>query len=174
MGIIRPHILPNGFMNPRQWWPDGYRPRMAVYKTYFVYFPELRRIKIGRASDVAKRFTALRRGVPGPLHLMAVLDGDYEERLHDQFRHARVIGEWFHAYPSLVEYIRVLNRSCPVEPVSVDEAKLIEAARAASARDRDNEVYRRIRAYRVKRSHGRCAAFKNHHAATLTKAEVRP
>jgi hypothetical protein len=54
-------------------------------------------VKIGIATDPAQRLTALQTGNPRPLKLLAQFIGDreFEAKLHRDYAHLRVHGEWF-------------------------------------------------------------------------------
>lgn len=112
--------------------PDGRRvynsaTRLTAFRTYIAWFPELNRIKIGKATNIKTRMKALRQTCPGELHLVAVIESDREAELHHQFRHAHVIREWFHAYPSLVAFIHELNPAAGITPMDVDEKVMLRA-----------------------------------------------
>ena len=66
-------------------------------------------IKIGKASGNAEnRVTSLQTGCPFPIEVLAVIPGglEREARLHRVFSSLRAHGEWFHASPSLIRFIR--------------------------------------------------------------------
>lgn len=64
---------------------------------YFIAAPEQGLVKIGFATDVSARFSAIRTGSPSPLALIATMQGtiDDEAELHRLFKQARSHLEWF-------------------------------------------------------------------------------
>lgn len=85
-----------------------------------VYFVErMGFIKIGTTRHLKKRLRRLESvgaimppGVePGPVNVLLVVRGsERKERwLHKRFAHAHVAGEWFHASPDLLAYIKELE-----------------------------------------------------------------
>src|SRR3954454_11473985 len=66
---------------------------------YAIVAPEVRRVKIGHAQDVAKRLLLFQTGSPTELTLhSATLEEDVvlaETAAHMSLAHARVCGEWF-------------------------------------------------------------------------------
>jgi hypothetical protein len=81
-------------------------------RVYFVQESGTGAIKIGVAKDVKARMASLGTGTPHVLTVLGVIDGDVvlEETLHEQFRHARIRGEWFRPVPELLEYIATKTR----------------------------------------------------------------
>lgn len=84
----------------------------------FVYFIEARGtgcIKIGWATRVHRRLSALQTASPVPLVLLGWLSGSVgaERRLHQQFSTARVRpnNEWFKATPELISFIEATKVS---------------------------------------------------------------
>ncbi len=79
---------------------------------YFVTCAEKRLVKIGHSLDPVKRISALRTSSAFPLELASVIDGtkDDEARLHDQFAHLRLNGEWFELSGDLEEHIETLPK----------------------------------------------------------------
>ena len=57
-------------------------------KTYILYDKKYDLVKIGRTSDVIRRFRTL--CTPGELYPIAVFDDDYEGALHKEFKENRV------------------------------------------------------------------------------------
>jgi len=80
-----------------------------------VYFMERDgMVKIGISKDVSKRMKQVSKGssmIPGmtlgPVTLLGTMPGgrDQEFKLHRQFRHLRVDGEWFHLTDEIKDYI---------------------------------------------------------------------
>jgi Meiotically up-regulated gene 113 len=66
---------------------------------YAIAAPEVRRVKIGHAQDVAKRLLLFQTGSPTELMLhSATLEDNVvvaEARAHAALAHARLTGEWF-------------------------------------------------------------------------------
>lgn len=77
---------------------------------YFVRAVTMRNIKIGVATDMRKRLTALQCGSPDTLELLGTYecaDALAEEgRLHRQFKTWRMHGEWFHPGGDLLAFIK--------------------------------------------------------------------
>ena len=80
--------------------------------TYFIQSGDDGPIKIGFTSkeDPKERLRDLQTGNPAKLHLIATISGDVERELHEQFKHDRISGEWFHASPELVNFINRNHR----------------------------------------------------------------
>lgn len=75
---------------------------------YFVQFGDDGPIKIGLTQqDPLKRVSSLQCGSPVKLHLLATMDGKYEEEqeLHQRFAPYRMCGEWFKNVIPLASYI---------------------------------------------------------------------
>ncbi len=76
---------------------------------YFAYSESLDLVKIGFSSNVRQRLTAIPvdRRDAGKLVLIGWQVGGprLESELHDLFSTAHESGEWFHAVPSIAEYI---------------------------------------------------------------------
>ena len=83
-----------------------------------VYFIEdsIERIKIGVSNDPEKRLGALQTGSSNTLRLIGSLPGGkhLESKLHSDFAHLRLAGEWFHATKGLRGFIEMeLGQSNP-------------------------------------------------------------
>ncbi len=54
-------------------------------------------VKIGKATNIAKRMRELQTGNPLKLRLIAILSDDMEDerKFHDRFKAYRISGEWF-------------------------------------------------------------------------------
>ncbi len=61
-------------------------------------------VKIGMAKSVASRLRSLQTGCAQPLSLIREVDGgaSVERWLHGQFRHLRMVGEWFRFDPTML------------------------------------------------------------------------
>jgi hypothetical protein len=77
---------------------------------YFIEAPATGLVKIGKTTDLQKRFAALSTQSPTPLRLLKAIPGySSEERaLHKRFREHRRHGEWFELAP-LRKAIRALH-----------------------------------------------------------------
>jgi hypothetical protein len=75
-------------------------------------------IKIGYTTNMAARQRALETASAVPLELLAAVPGDRREeaRLHREWWHLHIRGEWFHADEELLRYIRVLAGELAPEP----------------------------------------------------------
>jgi len=74
----------------------------------YVYFVEAvgaGLIKIGKSTNVLKRFRSLTTGCPHELKLLGCCDYHTESDLHARFKHLRTRGEWFKATQLLREFI---------------------------------------------------------------------
>ncbi|HEY7154732.1 MAG TPA: GIY-YIG nuclease family protein [Gemmataceae bacterium] len=67
-------------------------------------------IKIGYTTNLAARQRTLETGSAVPLELLASVAGDRREetRLHQEWWHLHIRGEWFRADEELLRYIREL------------------------------------------------------------------
>ncbi|WP_054308958.1 GIY-YIG nuclease family protein [Mesorhizobium sp. 1M-11] len=81
-------------------------------KSFFVYFVTAEAadypIKIGISTNRTLRFLSLQNALPYELKILAVMPTDdplLERRLHRQFAHLRLRGEWFLRAPELLAYI---------------------------------------------------------------------
>lgn len=65
-------------------------------------------IKIGYTTNLAARQRALETGSAVPMELLAAIPGDRSEeaRLHREWWHLHIRGEWFRADEELLRYIR--------------------------------------------------------------------
>lgn len=79
----------------------------TVY-TYFLYCPRTKRVKIGKAIDVAKRIRSLACGSSYPTKLVGVIPQNRECELHRRFRSNRRHGEWFYVDKRLASFIASL------------------------------------------------------------------
>ena len=75
-------------------------------------------VKIGYSKRVSARLGQLQTGCATPIQLLGTMPGGLavERRVHRQFDHLRLDGEWFVAHPDLMAYIREVTGS------SVDHA----------------------------------------------------
>jgi len=83
-------------------------PRSGVY---FVRAGDGGPIKIGTARNVNARLDTLQIGSSEELTLLALIPGDekVERKLHREFRHLRIRGEWFEPAPELLARIAELS-----------------------------------------------------------------
>lgn len=88
---------------------SGRKPRTwgAPSVVYFIRCAEAARIKIGTTTNLERRLASIQAGTPLRIELLVTLTGDsrIEKKIHAQFAHLRVHGEWFEAAPDLLEYI---------------------------------------------------------------------
>jgi hypothetical protein len=66
-------------------------------------------IKIGKATNAAKRLAQLQTGYPAELRIWALVPGDHEAAYHRAFKEHRVKGEWFRLAPEIIKEINRLN-----------------------------------------------------------------
>ena len=85
-------------------------------------------IKIGYTTNLARRQRALETASAVPLELLASVPGDRREetRLHREWRHLHIRGEWFEASEELLRYIRELAAGGPAP--ELDPQALAQAA----------------------------------------------
>lgn len=83
---------------------------MAVY---FIRDLNSGLVKVGHGRDPWRRLTMLQTGCPGPLEMVAIIEGDAEvERdLHVRFAAKRERGEWFRVEGAFADYIESLPRA---------------------------------------------------------------
>lgn len=72
-------------------------------------------IKIGRTCDIARRLAELQTASPHPLTLLAATRGAtrLERIFHEEFRHARIHGEWFKPSADLLAFIAEIAGTRP-------------------------------------------------------------
>jgi hypothetical protein len=73
-----------------------------------VYFADASgQMKIGWSKKVGARIAQLQTGSAVPIKLLGTMAGGraLERRLHDQFAHLRLSGEWFVAAPELLDFV---------------------------------------------------------------------
>jgi hypothetical protein len=83
-----------------------------------VYFADAGgQIKIGWSKKVSARLAQLQTGSAVPIKLLATTPGGLalERRLHKQFHHLRLSGEWFLAAPELLDHIASLATVTPID-----------------------------------------------------------
>jgi hypothetical protein len=82
------------------------KPPPATAVVYYLRFGD--RVKIGTTTNLARRLSAIPHD-----EVLATEVGSFtlERERHGQFAADRVIGEWFHMSPSLMEHIEGLT--CP-------------------------------------------------------------
>lgn len=83
------------------------------HKTYFIQRGDDGPIKIGRTTDVTKRLAALSTACAEPLHVLGVMDGNHETRLHRKFAAHRIRAEWFAPVPEILEEARAASAYVP-------------------------------------------------------------
>lgn len=89
--------------NPEDPWDEEINGRIYFLKAYCGRY-----VKIGYATDVAKRVTSLDLSHPEPLTLLGSVPGNMriEKFFHRKFRDQRARGEWFHLTEDLNQQIR--------------------------------------------------------------------
>jgi hypothetical protein len=73
-----------------------------------VYFADAGgHIKIGWSRKVSTRLAQLQTGSAVPIRLLGTMPGGRaaEQRIHEQFAHLRISGEWFIAAPELLAFV---------------------------------------------------------------------
>jgi Meiotically up-regulated gene 113 len=90
-------------------WRPSMRKRLRVaHNGGFVYFARINdMIKIGFATNVARRIAGLQSGSPIAIEVLATQSGSprLEKQLHHRFASLRQSGEWFRPGPNLLAYI---------------------------------------------------------------------
>ncbi len=79
-------------------------------------------MKIGRSRDARGRIKQLRGLHPvDNIEILAIIDDDIEQELHQRFGHCRRKGEWFQRTDEIEEYVREVGVSKdPVEVILED------------------------------------------------------
>lgn len=117
---------------------------------YFAQTNDNTHIKIGYASNVRNRLSALQTGAPMGVKLLASMPGDHkvERKLHDRFAGLRVHGEWFHTHANIIDFalrgstLAGMDDHDPFLPYVVLEPRLIDIfVRAASIVDDGTAPY---------------------------------
>ena len=82
---------------------------MSLGKVYFIQNTVTGAIKIGYASDVTRRFSALQQATDCELQLLHTVDSLEMEReekeFHNKFSHLKIRGEWFLDKCELEEFL---------------------------------------------------------------------
>ncbi|MBE9202056.1 MULTISPECIES: GIY-YIG nuclease family protein [unclassified Nodularia (in: cyanobacteria)] len=91
---------------------SGEKLTKTAHFVYFILNEDSNAIKIGRAKNLEQRMKSLQTSSPTQLKLIksVQVEGveqaqDLEQSLHQQFQAIRLVGEWFQADASLIEYI---------------------------------------------------------------------
>jgi len=89
---------------------------------YFIRNERTQAVKIGFASDLRSRFSAIKTSASDPVVIAAAIPGGAgtEKRLHDHFKELATQGEWFRDDPSLSSAIEAFA-------IAYDLADLIDA-----------------------------------------------
>lgn len=89
-------------------WIARYGDRAVVY---FVQPEGGGPIKIGFSGSIRSRLDAFATSCPFPLRVLGLVPGamTLEASLHEEFRHTRIRGEWFHPTPDLLARIAALT-----------------------------------------------------------------
>ncbi len=74
---------------------------------YFIQCGKNGPIKIGYTGNVEGRLASMQTSCPYELKLLWSIKGDTddEQDLHEEWKHERIRGEWFHPSKKLLEYI---------------------------------------------------------------------
>ena len=78
--------------------------RNDEYKYTYILTDKSGKYKIGRTSDLKKRFSTFCVSNPS-IKIIAIIIGDAEEELHRRFRNKQVKGEWFDLSDFDIKYI---------------------------------------------------------------------
>lgn len=89
--------------------PNDTSAQLVACRKVWTYFVATvghpRRVKIGYATNVRARFSAIQSGCPVKLVLLGVLEGNHESALHDRFASYHHHGEWFTLSSEIENYI---------------------------------------------------------------------
>lgn len=113
---------------------------MTTQPFRFIYFAQAINgqgpIKIGCSRVPARRIEALMAWSPQPLHLLAVVPGNWklENNLHQCFADAHLHHEWFNPIPRLVDAVRAIASGVPIAE-AVDLSKRVGSIRGAPHSD---------------------------------------
>lgn len=100
---------------------------------YFIRCETERLVKIGYASDIARRFSQLQVASPHRLEIIGVMvhyDRSNEKQLHEYFAGHRVRGEWFRLAPHIQRYI-------DKHSISLEAARVVTDVFWLSSEDQD-------------------------------------
>ena len=91
-------------------------PSAKKYRTYFIS-NEDGDVKIGKTTwPIQIRLRQLQTGSSSKLVLLHSMEGDYEHKFHERFKHLRLHGEWYRGTPALLGFIeRLKNPTLPKE-----------------------------------------------------------
>jgi hypothetical protein len=95
-------------------------------------------IKIGYTTNLAARKRALETASAVSLELLGAISGDRSEeaRLHREWQHLHIRGEWFHADEELLRCIREqVNGDVSHEPDPCERAQAARVGRVLAALD---------------------------------------
>lgn len=87
---------------------DPERRLAKMYEPTFTYFIRQETggpIKIGKATNIARRISSLQSSCPVTLVCIAYVEGNFEFELHERFEWLCVGGEWFRDDPELLNFI---------------------------------------------------------------------
>ena len=84
--------------------------------TYFISKGWPGPIKIGRSKNPPTRMKHLQTGCPERLYLIAWIDGDLEQMLHERFEPECLLGEWFEPSEALLDMIEGTDTYQEPEP----------------------------------------------------------
>lgn len=80
----------------------------SLTTVYFIAAADVAMIKIGKTTDLKKRFSTLKTMSPVPLELACRIEYDdgLERRIHEYLAEYRSHGEWFHATKEVVDFMK--------------------------------------------------------------------
>lgn len=98
---------------------------MTSKHIYFMQESSIGAIKIGFASNVSTRKCNIQGANPSKVTVLGAIPGgpDEETRIHEQFAHLRIRGEWFKPGEDLLEFIRTATTSGHI-PIDLGKAVL--------------------------------------------------
>jgi len=78
---------------------------------YFLFAPEVGRIKIGFTTNFKQRLADLKNTSPCELELLKIVRGNFQTELalHAVFHGSRQMGEWYEVTQKLVDFIAGLE-----------------------------------------------------------------
>lgn len=88
---------------------------MANNWVYFIYDPDIKRIKIGQSWNPVQRLAGIRGHGHNKAEIIAIIPAhSVEKELHEQFSYLRAEGEWFNVDDNLLNYIQESQRLPPI------------------------------------------------------------
>jgi hypothetical protein len=83
----------------------------AGVNTYIIQGEQTRLFKVGRSKEVYQRLYDMQVGSPDKLHLLLVIEGDLEQKIHQACDPYKSHGEWFYpqALPRICRILKILK-----------------------------------------------------------------